>query len=374
MPDQSSRSTAPSGVRSSCTRCRSASASPVARRNASCSSTAAASSARIDSSRNGRIGRGASGPPYGTPSSASIASPPSTAVRIQAPLGVSVNVCSKCAAQLPSSVTHGPLVVVERRVLAAERDHRLHRQRQPALELRSTAGSAVVGHVGRLVHRGADAVAGELLEDPVVAALADVGLDGVRDVADPAAEPGGGEAGPHRALGDPHQLGRPRQAPRPTATVIAASPCQPSTIAPQSIEITSPSREHPVARDAVHDLVVDRRADRGREGRVAVALERRDTAVRADVVLGDRVELAGGDAGTYGGAQHLERLTGQQAGDAHLLDLVGRLDLDAAVAEAHRQVHRGQLSETSSSAAKIRSVTSSTSPMPSTSISSPRPR
>ncbi len=28
----------------------------------------------------------------------------------------------------------------------------------------------------------------------------------------------------------------------PTATVIAASPCHPSTIAPQSIEITSPSR------------------------------------------------------------------------------------------------------------------------------------
>ena len=27
----------------------------------------------------------------------------------------------------------------------------------------------------------------------------------------------------------------------PTATVIAASPCQPSTIAPQSIEMTSPS-------------------------------------------------------------------------------------------------------------------------------------
>ena len=27
----------------------------------------------------------------------------------------------------------------------------------------------------------------------------------------------------------------------PTATVIAASPCQPSTIAPQSMEMTSPS-------------------------------------------------------------------------------------------------------------------------------------
>ena len=38
------------------------------------------------------------------------------------------------------------------------------------------------------------------------------------------------------------QLGRPRPAPRRPATVIAASPCQPSTIAPQSIETRSPSR------------------------------------------------------------------------------------------------------------------------------------
>ena len=29
---------------------------------------------------------------------------------------------------------------------------------------------------------------------------------------------------------------------RPTATVVAASPCQPSTIAPQSMETMSPSR------------------------------------------------------------------------------------------------------------------------------------
>ena len=49
---------------------------------------------------------------------------------------------------------------------------------------------------------------------------------------------------------------------------------------------------------------------------------------------------------------------------------VGRLDLDAAVAE--RQVATGQLSGTASSASKIRWVTSSTSPMPSTSTSRPR--
>src|SRR5690348_18162470 len=35
---------------------------------------------------------------------------------------------------------------------------------------------------------------------------ADVGLDPVGDVGDPAAEAGSRDAGPHRPLGDPHQL------------------------------------------------------------------------------------------------------------------------------------------------------------------------
>jgi hypothetical protein len=69
---------------------------------------------------------------------------------------------------------------------------------------------------------------------------------------------------------------------------------------------------------------------------VAVALERRDAAAGADVVLGDRVQLAGRDARAYGVAQHLEGLTGEKSGDAHLLDLVRCLDLDAAVTEAQR--------------------------------------
>ena len=45
----------------------------------------------------------------------------------------------------------------------------------------------------------------------------------------------------------------------------AASPCQPSTIAPQSIEMMSPSSSRYVAGDAVHDHVVRRRADHRRE-------------------------------------------------------------------------------------------------------------
>ena len=40
--------------------------------------------------------------------------------------------------------------------------------------------------------------------------------------------------------------------------------------------------------------------------------------------------------GPHGGAQQLEGLADDQPGPAHQVDLLGRLDLDAAVAEAHR--------------------------------------
>ena len=55
-------------------------------------------------------------------------------------------------------------------------------------------------------------------------------------------------------------VGQVQQRPRRRAdapTVMAASPCQPSRIAPQSIETRSPSLQHlRRARDRVHDLVV----------------------------------------------------------------------------------------------------------------------
>src|SRR6185503_12652224 len=60
--------------------------------------------------RGGRAGGGGglvgqAEPPYGTPSSSSFDLPPSRAVRIHAPVSVSVNVCSEWAAHDPSAVT-----------------------------------------------------------------------------------------------------------------------------------------------------------------------------------------------------------------------------------------------------------------------------
>ena len=51
--------------------------------------------------------------------------------------------------------------------------------------------------------------------------------------------------------------------------------------------------QHAVARHAVHDLIVDRRADRRRV--TVVADEGRHAAHRADRLIGEPVELAGGD-------------------------------------------------------------------------------
>ncbi len=91
--------------------------------------------------------------------------------------------------------------------------------------------------------------------------------------------------------------------------------------------------EHPLPGDAVHDLVVDRGADRPREA--VVALEGRHGTAGADVVLGDRVELGGADAGADRGAQQLQGLPHDQAGATHQPDLVAVLDLQAAVEQSH---------------------------------------
>ena len=72
-------------------------------------------------------------------------------------------------------------------------------------------------------------------------------------------------------LGDLDEARPPRGRSLPTPVVKAASPCQPSTIAPQSIETMSPSSRRYGAGDAVHDHVVRRGADHPGERRVAVA-------------------------------------------------------------------------------------------------------
>ena len=77
------------------------------------------------------------------------------------------------------------------------------------------------------------------------------------------------------------------------------------------------------ARDPVHDHVVRRDADRLRVA--AVALRRGDAAERADVLVGDPVELAGRDPRLDLLADVRDRLGDDAARGGHLRDLLRRL-------------------------------------------------
>ena len=172
------------------------------------------------------------------------------------------------------------------------------------------------------------------------------------DVGDPAAEAGGGDAVPQGLLGDPHQLGDVGgTSPTRDGDRRVAVPAVDDRAAVDRDDVAVV--QHPVARDAVDDLVVHRRADGRRERRVAVALEGRDGAGGPDA--GPRRCASSSPVVTPapgGLTEQLERAADDQAGPPHRLDLLGRLDLDAAFAERH--VSPRQLWGTTSSASKIR--------------------
>src|SRR5690606_3776334 len=72
----------------------------------------------------------------------------------------------------------------------------------------------------------------------------------------------------------------------------------------------------------VRDAVADHLVERGAAGLLEplVAQRRRVGAVVAHVLVGDAVQLVGGDAGRDGLARLLQRAGGDPARDAHLLD------------------------------------------------------
>ena len=83
-----------------------------------------------------------------------------------------------------------------------------------------------------------------------------------------------------------------------------------------------------VAGNPVHDHRVRRDARRRRKA--AVALRRRDSAVLADEVLGDPVELGGRDPGLSVLAEQVDRLGDELAGASHSLDFLEALPDDQA--------------------------------------------
>jgi hypothetical protein len=157
------------------------------------------------------------------------------------------------------------------------------------------------------------------------AVLLDVGLHGVRHVAQPVADHALVDRLEQRLLGDLQQLlgdrGDLADAERPGAVgdpaVLHDADVDRQDVALAQLEL---------AGDPVHDHVVRRRADRA--GEAAVALERGRRALRADELLGGGVELARRDARADLAGEQVHRPHVDLAGLGHGVDLRGSLSND----------------------------------------------
>ena len=190
-------------------------------------------------------------------------------VRISGPSSVMAMVCSVWADRRPSAVTTVHSSSSSRGRRAGRRSPSARRRRSgPGPSLRPLPGLAPVRDVGLLVHGHADAVARctpapPRTRPPRRRRCTAAPMSERRPPATIAAMPAASER-----LGDLDERARPRGRSRRPPAVKAASPCQPSTIAPQSIEMMSPSSSRYGPGDAVHDHVVRRGADHRRERRV----------------------------------------------------------------------------------------------------------
>src|SRR5579875_434866 len=167
-------------------------------------------------------------------------------------------------------------------------------------------------------------------DQPVLPGRAGRPLHRVRDVTDPVPGPGLGDARPQRRLARVEQ--------RLIRLVDLAYPHRDGRVAVPAVDDRAAVDRDDVARveaavpggDAVHDLLVHRRADRGRIA--VVAEEGRDRARRSDLALGNRVEVGGGDPRPHRLGEDPQRMRDHQASLAHAGDLPRGLDLNRTIA------------------------------------------
>jgi hypothetical protein len=207
----------------------------------------------------------------------------------------------------------------------AHRDHGLEGQHHAHPEERAAPGFPEVRHLRVLVQRPADAVAHERPHHPEARRL-HVLLNRRRHVAEPPPGP---------ALGDPQIQGLPRDVEQPPGLVgdlahrhghrgirVVALHDRPQ-VEPDDVAFPEPA---PRRGNPVHDLFVDRRADRRREP--PIPLEGRLRLVVPDEALHLAVDLEGRHARLHQVAAHPEGVGQDPAGLAHVADLGGRLQLD----------------------------------------------
>jgi hypothetical protein len=175
----------------------------------------------------------------------------------------------------------------------------------------------VVRHLWILVQAGTDAVSHELAHHGEAVGLR-VPLHRVADVAHPVARLAHPDPGEERLLGHAHELrgllSDPAHGHRARGVAVEA-PHDAAEVEPDDIALL----QAPRPGDAVHDLLVDGDAERGRVS--PVAQERGARARLLDAVARDAVHLARGHAGLRGLGQHAQGVHHDRAGAVHLLQL-----------------------------------------------------
>src|SRR6267143_5623740 len=208
-------------------------------------------------------------------------------------------------------------------------DHRFDREGHPGLEARAGSGAPIVQHLRLFVEFTPDSMAAELAHHAVPVAFGML-LDCRADVTEKG-------AGPHRPDAEPHALVGGLTQPlclygRFCNVVHAAGIAVKTVFDHGDVDIQDVARlEHALARNTVADLVVDRGADRLREGLVAgrrVVQRSGDRLLLLDdQVMAEAVELAGRDARLDARGDEVEHFPGELPGDAHALDLLGGLQM-----------------------------------------------
>ncbi len=203
---------------------------------------------------------------------------------------------------------------------------------RPGLQREAATGLAVVRDVRVAVHGAPDAVAAELQVDAEAGGARDR-ADGGGDVAEPVADPGGGDAGLQRLFGrgDQREVLLTRGADDQADSGVR----HPAVDADREVEAEQVAvRKRVVVGEPVQHGVVDRRAEHLAEGhrperRVVVDVARLGPPLLDHPVRhGVEVEQVDPDVGHPG--QVRQHLGHELAGGAHLLDLGRRAELDHA--------------------------------------------
>ena len=213
-------------------------------------------------------------------------------------------------------------------------DHGLHGDGHAPQQAGAMAGAAIVGHLRRLVHVAPDAVT-HILPDDAVALTLGIRLNGGGDVGQAIALLGVPDALKEALLGgtdQPQRLVGHLPAGVGAGAVAMEAADERAHVHADDVALL----QHPLAGDAVDDLIVDGDAH---AGRIAVVVqERRGRSLLGDELIDCLVNLLGCYAGFYHIPCHSTGSRGNLSRPAHQFDLVRGFQRDHSVTPNSRRI------------------------------------